>query len=140
MLEPRAHPRHANRGGRAPAATGRQGEALAAAHLQRLGFSVLGRNVRSGAGEIDLIAYDGRTLAFVEVKTRSARVADAGRAPPVPLERVGAAQRARLRRLALGWLRERPRPIAAELRFDAIGVVVDGRGGLLALEHVENAW
>jgi hypothetical protein len=48
-------------------ALGRRGEELAAAHFERLGFSVIGRNVRTRYGEIDLIAFDGRVLAFVEV-------------------------------------------------------------------------
>src|ERR1700735_1066162 len=49
---------------------GRLGEELAAAHLERLGFSMLGRNERTRYGEIDLIAFDARTLVFAEVKTR----------------------------------------------------------------------
>ena len=56
-----ADPRHA---------LGRRGEELAAEHLHRLGFSPLGRNERTRYGEIDLIAFDGRTLVFAEVKTR----------------------------------------------------------------------
>jgi Holliday junction resolvase-like predicted endonuclease len=51
---------------------GRLGEDLAAAHLRRLGFATLARNVRTRHGEIDLIVFDGRVLAFVEVKTRCA--------------------------------------------------------------------
>ena len=57
-------------------ALGRLGERLAAAHLQRLGFAILARNVRTRHGEIDLIAFDGEALVFVEVKTR--RSAGAG--------------------------------------------------------------
>ena len=53
-------------------ALGRHGEQLAEAHLARLGFSTLARNVRSRAGEIDLIAFDGETLVFAEVKTLQA--------------------------------------------------------------------
>jgi Holliday junction resolvase-like predicted endonuclease len=44
---------------------GRRGEQFAAEHLQRLGFSPLGRNERTRYGEIDLIAFDGRTLVFI---------------------------------------------------------------------------
>ena len=81
---PRADPRRA---------LGALGEELAAAHLQRLGFVVLARNVRTRHGEIDLIAFDGRTLVFAEVKTRRvsaaarrvrARAAAAGMAAPAP--------------------------------------------------------
>ncbi len=118
------------------AATGRRGEELAAAHLSRRGFQILDRNVRARYGEIDLVACDGSVLAFVEVKTtRGARAAP-------PLERIGGAQRARVRRLALSWMLNRPRgaPRPPEVRFDAIGVVLDAQGRLLALEHLEGAW
>lgn len=52
-----------------PKGLGRRGERLAARHLKRHGLRVLARNVRSGPGEIDLIAVDGTTLVFVEVKS-----------------------------------------------------------------------
>ena len=42
---------------------------ITTAHLSRLGYSVLARNVRTRAGEIDVIVFDGATLVFVEVKT-----------------------------------------------------------------------
>jgi putative endonuclease len=54
-------------------ALGRLGEQLAAAHLERLGFAILERNARTRYGEIDLIAFDGHTLVFAEVKTLRAR-------------------------------------------------------------------
>lgn len=130
-----------SRGAGARAATGRLGEELAAAHLRRRGFTILDRNVRGPGGEIDLIAGDGEALVFVEVKTTRARPG-ARAAPAPPLERVGPAQRSRLRRVALHWLVQqrdaRPRP--ALLRFDAVAVVLDASGRLLALEHVEGAW
>ena len=49
---------------------GRRGEDLAAEHLERLGFQVLARNHRTRFGELDLVAYDGETLVFAEVKPR----------------------------------------------------------------------
>jgi putative endonuclease len=122
-------------------ALGRRGEALAAEHLQRLGFAVLERNVRTRSGEIDLIAFDGRTLVFAEVKTRRVR-AGAPRPDQQPLIGLGGRQRARLRRLAVAWLsdQERVRPSARTIRFDAIGVTIDARGRLVGIEHIENAW
>lgn len=103
---------------------------------------MLARNVRTREGEIDLIAFDGQTraLVFVEVKTRTAR---AGHVRPdqQPLPALRPAQRRRLRRLALAWLREdEQRPSARTIRFDAIGVILDGRGRLLSLDHIEGAW
>lgn len=132
---------------------GGRGEALAATHLQGLGFRVLARNERTRHGEIDLIAYDGRTLLFAEVKTRRAhgRRPRPGSSPalggeqrplyPPALGWPAAHQRRRLRRLALAWLsdRERRRPWAPEIRFDVVRVIVDGGGRLLALEHVAGA-
>ncbi len=122
---------------------GRAGEQLACEHLERLGFRVLARNVRMRRGEIDVIAFDGRTLAFVEVKsTREQARGTPANEIFTPLERLGGRQRARLRRLAAAWLCEpgRQRPRAREVRLDAIGVIVDEHGRLLRLEHVEGAW
>jgi putative endonuclease len=121
---------------------GRLGEDLAVAHLDRLGFAVLERNVRTRHGEIDLIAFDGRALVFVEVKT--SRTTGRRRTPMVdgPLERLRPRQRMRLRRLAVAWLSEQrtDRPAAREIRFDAIGVTVDAHDRLLRLDHLEAAW
>lgn len=50
---------------------GRRGEQLAAEHLERLGFSIVVRNHRTRHGEIDIVAYDGHTLVFCEVKKGS---------------------------------------------------------------------
>src|SRR5271166_210983 len=75
-----------NRGGDLRRPLGRLGEDLAEAHLRGLGFATLARNERCRAGEIDLIAFDGRTLVFAEVKTR--RVGASGRSTrpdPEPL-------------------------------------------------------
>jgi putative endonuclease len=124
-------------------ALGRLGEELAAAHLERLGFATLARNVRTRHGEIDLIVFDGRTLAFVEVKTRRAPSAGHLPAPGArPLAWLHMRQQARIRRLACAWLSDssRARPTAGTIRFDAIGVTVDRHGRLTAIEHVEGAW
>jgi putative endonuclease len=140
-------------GGRPPdprRALGRLGEELAATHLERLGFTILDRNVRSREGEIDLIACDGAALVFVEVKTARTRIRsgdprDGQRRRDgcaEPLGWLGWPQRARLRRLASAWLvRDGPKyPRAPVIRFDAIGVVLDRSGELVRLDHVEGAW
>jgi putative endonuclease len=114
---------------------GRLGERLAAEHLIRLGFRILERNYRTRWGELDIVAHDGRTLAFVEVKTRRA---SPGR---TPFESVHSRKRDQVRRMASSWLSERPeRPFANVLRFDAIGVTIDGAGRLAGLEHLEGAF
>jgi putative endonuclease len=121
---------------------GRLGEQLAAVHLERLGFAIVARNVRTRYGEIDMIAFDGRTLIIVEVKTR--RSDKRWRLSPEeqPLAWLRSRQRARVRRLAAAWLHDKShdRPAAHTIRFDAIGVVVDEAGRLLRLNHIEGAW
>lgn len=112
---------------------GRLGERLAAEHLERLGCAIVGRNHRTRYGEIDLIACDGTTLIFVEVKTRRGR--------GEPWDNLHEAKRAQVRRMARAYLGEASRrPRVRLLRFDAIGVVVDARGRLTRLEHLENAF
>jgi putative endonuclease len=124
-------------------ALGRLGEDIAVAHLRRLGFVIVARNVRTRHGEIDLIAFDGRTLVFAEVKTRRASNRRRGLCPAdQPLAWLRLRQRERLKRLACAWLYENAhaRPRAHTIRFDAIGVIVDGTGRLLRLDHIESAW
>lgn len=122
---------------------GRRGEQFAAEHLHRLGFSPLGRNERTRYGEIDLIAFDGRTLVFAEVKSR--RV-DVRARPPQPAQHplvwLRPRQRIRLRKLATAWLADQKhiRPTAHTIRFDAIGVMIDSRDRLVRLDHIEGAW
>jgi putative endonuclease len=122
---------------------GHLGEELATAHFQRLGFTPLGHNERTHHGEIDLVAFDGRTLVFAEIKTR--RVSARGqsiRPDQEPLTWLRPRQRIRLRRLAVAWLHDEKhiRPTAHTIRFDAIGVIVDTKDRLLRLDHIEGAW
>jgi putative endonuclease len=113
---------------------GHAGEALAAAHLERRGLEIVARNHRTRWGEIDLIAADPQRIVFCEVKTRRAGAAS-------PFEGLREDQCRRLRRMAAAWLQQTPeRPRRPELRFDAIGVTIDARGRLVALEHLENAF
>ncbi len=122
---------------------GRQGEDLAARRLRACGYDVLARNVRTRHGEIDLIACDRCTLVFAEVKTRCAGVHQTTiRADQEPLLALGRRQQYRLRRLAAAWLRDAGsrRPSARTIRFDAIGVVIDTRGRLRRIEHIEGAF
>ncbi len=91
---------------------GATAEGLAAEFLVRHGLAIVARNFRTRFGEIDLIARDGRTLVFVEVRMRSsARYGGA-------VESISAQKRARLVSAASGYLaaigREPP------CRFDAI--------------------
>ena len=115
---------------------GRMGEDIAAEHLTRQGFRVLDRNYRTRWGELDIVAFGDRVLAFVEVKSRSASLRRG-----TPFEAVGVAKRAQVRRMGRAWLAAHPdRPYARAIRFDAIGLVFDRSGRLLALEHLEGAF
>ena len=85
------------------------------------------------------MAADERFLVFCEVKARVAR----RRAGPLdPLASVDWRKRRRLRLMAREWLAARADggPHPPELRFDAIGITLDPAGGLVALEHVEEAF
>ena len=113
---------------------GRLGERLAAEHFARLGFSVLAQNHRTRFGELDLVLSDGRTLVFCEVKTRRLGSGE-------PFENLHGAKQSQVRRIAAHWLSEpSDRPWHEELRFDAIGVIVDRDDGLVRMDHAENAF
>jgi putative endonuclease len=119
---------------------GSLGEDHAAAHLSRAGYRILDRNFRTRYGEIDLVACDERHLVFCEVKTRRA---GGSRGPAGPLDAIGVTKRRKLRVMAAQWLKARPcdtRPYAESMRFDAIGILIDPRGRLVALEHLEGAF
>src|SRR3712207_5932448 len=112
---------------------GRAGEDLALAHLDRLGYALVARNHRTRFGEIDLIVFDGRTLVFAEVKTRRA-------GPGSPWDALGDAKQRQVRRMAAAYLHEVSERPRGAIRFDAIGVVIDGRGRLARLDHLEGAF
>lgn len=109
---------------------GRAGEDRAVAHLRRRGFTVLDRNWRCAAGEVDIVAADDDELVIVEVKTRR------GLGFGHPLEAVDARKRARLWRLANAWASAHPEQARGRaVRIDLIGIV--GRDPAEAdLEHL----
>jgi putative endonuclease len=115
---------------------GALGERLAGEHLTRRGFHIVERNYRTRFGELDIIAFDGRVLAFCEVKTRRLRPGQGS-----PFDAIRALKRSQVRKMAALWLSaRRDRPYAQELRFDAIGVTFDFSGRLLSIEHREGAF
>lgn len=101
----------------------------------RRGFQIVERNFRTRWGELDIIALDRQTLVFCEVKARHAGGAVA------PFDAIHLHKQAQVRKIARQWLSERSsRGFASALRFDAISVVVDRSGRLVALEHLEGAF
>ncbi|MHA7207637.1 YraN family protein [Arthrobacter sp. MDT1-65] len=107
---------------------GRRGEATAAGFLEQAGLTIVDRNWRCPAGEIDLVAVDGSTLVIVEVKTRSSD--DFGQ----PLEAITAGKLERLYLLASKWARAHDLRFSG-IRIDAVGVLDDGSGAP-RIEHV----
>jgi putative endonuclease len=100
---------------------GDEGERLAARHLRTKGYRILVRQARNRFGEIDLVALDGETIVFVEVK--SLRQSRGG----APSERVDAGKQARLTRAALTWLKRRGL-LDRRSRFDVVEVSWDASG------------
>jgi len=114
---------------------GRLGEQLALEHLERLGYTLVARNHRTRYGELDLIVRDARALVFAEVKTRRATRG------AVPWDALDERKRRQVRDMARAFLAEgHARPAARDIRFDAIGVVIDPRGRLVRLDHLEAAF
>jgi len=99
-------------------ARGRAAEARAAAALEREGWTILARRLRTEAGELDLIAERDGLLTFVEVKARP-RLAEAAAA-------LTPRQRARLIAAAEAWLAAHPGHGAAGVRFDVMLVAANG--------------
>jgi putative endonuclease len=121
---------------------GRRGEDLAADHLLRRGFSIVERNFRTRWGELDIVAFDGRTLVFCEVKSRRCATQSQQRElAAVPFESLHPRKRHQVRRMANVWMSNRlERPYAPLVRFDAIGVTFEAHGELVRLDHLEGAF
>jgi len=100
--------------------SGRLGEDDACAFLRRAGYRVLQRNFRCPAGEVDVVATDGKTTAFVEIKARRA----ASRVGPK--EAVTAAKQRKIGAVAGWWAASKRK--AGPMRFDVLAVTYgDGK-------------
>jgi putative endonuclease len=116
---------------------GRRAEELVAARLESSGWRIVGRNLRLPSGELDIVALDGSTLVFVEVK---AGRAGASRGPELPAHAVGRRKQLKLRRLAREWIAEGRGPSGvAGYRFDVVGVRF-GPDGLADVDHIRQAF
>lgn len=110
---------------------GRMGEDVAAKILKEAGYRIIERNYRCRGGEVDIVALDGKTVVFVEVKTRSSE--EYG---PPQLAVDGRKQR-QLTRAAMTYLKEK-RLLTWSARFDVVGIVVRGKSH--EVEHIKNAF
>ncbi|PKQ09968.1 MAG: YraN family protein [Actinobacteria bacterium HGW-Actinobacteria-9] len=107
---------------------GTRGEDAAAAFLERLGMTIMERNWRCKAGEIDIVGLDGETLVLVEVKTR--RTAARG----TPEEAVSPTKQKKLIRLAREYVAHASLE-PQEIRFDVIGIVPISQDRALLRHH-----
>lgn len=111
---------------------GQWGEKVAALHLEAQGLAILERNWRCRDGEIDLVARDGETVVFIEVKTRRGR--DFG----APEEALTYHKAAKLMQLGQQYMADRELD-DVDWRIDLVAVELDGNGKLLRCDHIPNA-
>lgn len=112
------------------AGLGWTGEALAARRLEQAGYTIVDRRWRCRQGEIDLVARDGATLVFIEVRTR--RGDERGAA----VESITPVKAARLIRLADLYLAAHPDLGEPDRRIDVVAVQLDATGRLLEIDHI----
>jgi putative endonuclease len=111
---------------------GDRSEQLAARYLRRQGLRILEMNHRCQLGEIDIVAKEGETVVFVEVKSKTSR--ERGR----PEEMITAAKRRKLTDLASAYLGRRGRR-RGSARFDVV-TILWGPGGEKTLKYYRNAF
>ena len=114
----------------ATSSLGAAGERRAVWFYRLRGYAIVARNVRTRGGEIDLIVRRGRTLAFVEVKTRQSLAAGAG------YDAVDARKQLQLVALASAWLARHPH--TGEVRYDVLSLFWNGRR--FVVTHFANAF
>jgi putative endonuclease len=111
---------------------GKSGEDLACRELRRRGYEILARRYRTRVGELDIVARDGPTIVFVEVKTRTSA------AYGVPGEAVGPRKQHKIWLMASDYLLRRgwfDRPC----RFDVVAISID-QGGRRRIEVLTDAF
>jgi putative endonuclease len=109
---------------------GTDSESMAVNYLKDNGYQIIERNYRTKIGEIDIIAKDGDTIVFVEVKARKSRAYN-------PKEAVTNNKKRKISMVALYYLKS-TRQINARARFDV--VAIDSAKNSGAVEIVKNAF
>jgi putative endonuclease len=107
---------------------GQYGEQVAVDYLSEQGFEILARNWRGHRVELDIVAREGATLVFCEVKTRSHTRAG------LPLEAITPRKQQHMRIAALAWLCAHQIP-HCDIRFDAIGILATPKQ-MPAIDHL----
>jgi len=116
-----------------PKSLGQRGEDAATRFLKRQGYRILDRGLDSRLGELDIIAVDGRTVVFVEVKTR--RSGDAGH----PAEAIDPRKEQRMTQSALGYLKSK-RLLDYSARFDVVAITWPENTRRPVIEHYKDAF
>ena len=116
-----------------PKSLGQRGEDFAARYLKRLGYHIVGRQVDLRVGELDIVAVDGRTVVFVEVKTRTSDAAG------TPAEAVDDLRQERLTRAALAYLKSHGL-LEYSARFDVVALTWQEGARTPTVEHIRDAF
>jgi putative endonuclease len=111
---------------------GKRGEEIAVAYLKGRKFTIIARNFRCKGGEVDIVARDGKTFVFVEVKTRRSLSCGPPQASVTPFK-----QRQNSK-AALTWLAKN-RLYDASARFDVIAILLRDQQ-VPEIEHIRNAF
>ncbi|MDD5668519.1 MAG: YraN family protein [Candidatus Omnitrophica bacterium] len=111
--------------------TGRTGEDAAAEFISRNGYSILARNYRRKSGEIDIVAREGTTVCFLEVKTRHSRLFGE------PEESVSRVKQKQISRTALYFLKEH-NLMDTNARFDVVSILFENQSPRVTL--IKNAF
>ncbi|HEY6730442.1 MAG TPA: YraN family protein [Solirubrobacterales bacterium] len=118
--------------------TGAIAEDYVARRLAAAGWEIVERNARTRYGELDIVARDGRTLVFIEVKGARQHTRFG---PEKPILSIDSRKQQRVRRLATAWMSERrDQPPYDEIRFEAVGVTLDRAGRVVHVDYVEGAF
>lgn len=108
------------------------GEEAAVLFLEKQGYRIVEQNFRNRLGEIDIIAYDGDTICFIEVKTRNSDKFGS------PFESVTIAKQRKIARVALSYLKFKGK-YDAKARFDVIAIIVE-ESSCQNIEIIKNAF
>jgi putative endonuclease len=112
---------------------GDSAERVAALYLEERGFTIIAHNVRTRAGEIDLIAQDAEGLAFIEVKARR------GTAYGAPEEAITPRKQIRMVALAEAFLARQTEFAGRPWRIDVVAIQLDRAGKIVRMNHIKNA-
>lgn len=112
---------------------GRRGEDEAVSYLKKKGYIIIQRNYRCSLGEIDIIAKEGKTLVFIEVRSRSSDRFG------MPQESVNRSKMLKIYKVAQYYLKAVQKE-EEPVRFDVLALLFDIENQLMRLEHIKGAF